>query len=97
MRMPRLSLFLLGPPQIECDGLPVKVETRKAVALLTFLAVTKQVHRRDELATLLWPDFGQRRGRTILRYILYALRQSLGSSWLEVNREDVGLRQDAGL
>ena len=32
-----INLFLLGPPRIEKDGLPVNVDTRKAIALLAYL------------------------------------------------------------
>ena len=38
--MPRLSLYLLGPPRIERQGRPTQVDTRKAVALLAYLAIT---------------------------------------------------------
>ena len=34
-----LHIKLLGPPQIERDRMPVEVDTRKAVALLAYLAV----------------------------------------------------------
>ena len=95
--MPHLSLFLFGAPRIEVDAAPVKVETRKAIALLAYLAVTSQTHKRDALVALLWPEYGQRRGRTILRHILYSLRRSLGGGWLDSSREDVGLRHSADI
>ncbi len=38
--MSRLAIFLLGAPRIELDGQPVETDTRKASALLAFLAVT---------------------------------------------------------
>lgn len=59
----RLTLLLLGPPHIECDGRPVQVDTRKAIALLTYLAMTGASQRRDTLATLLWPDSDQSSAR----------------------------------
>jgi DNA-binding SARP family transcriptional activator len=40
----RLALFLLGPPRIELAGTPVEINRRKAVALLTYLAVTGESH-----------------------------------------------------
>ena len=100
--MSRLSLYLLGPPRIECDGRPIQVETRKAIALVAYIAVTKERHSRDALVALLWPEFDQARGRTALRSTLYALRKALtapspGSGqvdWLDVDREDVGLNPD---
>jgi len=55
--MSRLALFLLGPPRIERDGVLINVDTRKAIALLAYLAVTHQRHSRDVLASLLWPEY----------------------------------------
>jgi len=49
----KLTLFLLGQPRIECDGALLVVDTRKAIALLAYIAVTQQPHSREALATLL--------------------------------------------
>jgi len=51
--MPKLALYLLGPPRVELDGQAVPLGRRKAVALLAYLALTRQPHSRDALATLL--------------------------------------------
>ncbi len=51
-----LSLFLFGPPRVEIDGTSLSVDTRKAVALIAYLAITRQQHSRDSLAALLWPE-----------------------------------------
>jgi predicted ATPase/DNA-binding SARP family transcriptional activator/class 3 adenylate cyclase len=95
--MSRLSLFFLGPPRIEKDGLPVKVDTHKAVALLAYLAVTGESHRRDSLLNLLWPDHDQTRARALLRRNLYALNKALGGGWLDVDREMAHLNPDADI
>jgi len=93
--MSRLSLYLLGPPRIECDGLPVKVDTRKAIALLAYVAITRETHRRESLINLLWPESDQTRGRANLRRTLYALRQARIADWLDVDREGVCLKPGA--
>ncbi len=54
-----LRFHLLNAPRLECDGAPVAIDRRKAVALLAYLVLTGQAHLRDTLATLLWPDSGQ--------------------------------------
>ncbi len=36
--MSRLALSLLGPPRIERDGMFIDVDTRKAIALIAYLA-----------------------------------------------------------
>ena len=61
--MSRLALYLLGPPQFKLDDEQIHLDRRKAVALLAYLAVTGQGHRRDTLATLLWPELDQSRAR----------------------------------
>ena len=45
-------------------------DTRKAVALLAYLAVTGRPHRRETLAALLWPESDQARARGALRRTL---------------------------
>jgi DNA-binding SARP family transcriptional activator len=88
----RLALYLLGPPRIELDDAPITLGRRKAVALLAFLAVAGERHRRDSLVNLLWPDNDTARGRSALRRTLYALKKSLGGEFLEVDRSTVGMR-----
>ena len=51
-----IVIAVLGSPRIERDGRPVTFDTRKAVALLCYLAVTARSQRRETLAALLWPD-----------------------------------------
>ena len=95
--MSRLALCLLGPPHIERNGVPIKVDRRKAIALLAYLAVTGERHRRDSLVNLLWPEYDFTRGRAALRRTLYALNKALSGAWLAVDREEIGLNLDAGL
>jgi DNA-binding SARP family transcriptional activator len=93
----RLALYLLGPPRIERDGVPLRVDTRKAVALLAYIAATGESHRRDSLVNLLWPEYDHTRGRAALRRTLYALRKALAGAWLDVDREEVGLNPCADI
>ena len=86
-----LSLYLLGAPRIERDGEPIKVDTRKAIALLAYVAISGESHRRDSLVNLLWPEYDRARGRAALRRTLSALRKALAGDWLDVDRETVGL------
>jgi DNA-binding SARP family transcriptional activator len=93
-----LALYLLGAPRIERGGVPVKLDRRKALALLAYLAVTGESHRRDFLVNLLWPEADAARGRAALRRTLHALRQAISDDWLDADREQIGLRYstDAG-
>lgn len=95
--MSRLSLYLLGPPCVELDGRPVRVDTRKAIALLAYLAITRERHRRDALVNLLWPESDHSHGRAALRRTLSALRKPLDGGWLNADRETIALNPDAEL
>jgi DNA-binding SARP family transcriptional activator/tetratricopeptide (TPR) repeat protein len=89
-----LEIRILGSPQVERDGDPVEVDTRKAIALLVYLAVTEGPHGRDALASLLWPEYDQERARAALRRTLSALKKALGGRWLTAGRGAVGLDGD---
>jgi DNA-binding SARP family transcriptional activator len=93
--MPRLSLYLLGQPQLELDDAPVKFDSRKTVALLVYLSVSKERQYRDTLIGLLWPNFSQSSARTSLRHSLYSINRILGAQWLDVDRESVVLNPDS--
>jgi DNA-binding SARP family transcriptional activator len=85
-------LYLLGSPRIERDGALVEVDTRKALALLAYLAATEERHMRDALAALLWPEYDQSRARAALRRTLSVLRKAIGEENLAITREAVGLQ-----
>ena len=91
--MSRINLYLLGTPWIENDGVAIKVDTRKAVALMAYVAVAGKVHRRDTLAALLWPDVDQTRARAAFRRTLSTLNKALGGAGLLADRESVRLEE----
>ena len=65
--MSQVNISLLGSPRLERDGELITLDRQKALALLAYLAVTAQSHRRDALATMFWGDFDQTRARAGLR------------------------------
>jgi DNA-binding SARP family transcriptional activator len=89
-----LRLALLGPPEISVDGKPLEVDTRKAIALLSYLAVSGEQPTREQLADLLWPDLDPDRARATLRRTLSALRTGLSGRWLHSDRTRVWLNGD---
>ncbi len=95
--MPHLTIALLGAPQISVDDESIQVDTRKAIALLAYLAVTGHRHRRDALTLLLWPDLDQSKARAALRRTLSALNQTPVANWIEADRENIELRVDEGV
>ena len=84
--MGQLALTLLGGFEARTRlGSPLAVPTRKAQALLAYLALTPGLtHPRDKLAALLWPDTSRSGARTAVRQTLFLLRRALGPVQLDV-------------
>ncbi len=93
--MPHLTLAFIGPPVIEQDGVPLQVDTRKAVALLAYLAVTQKEHGRDSLAALLWTGNTPSRARGALRRTLSVLGKSLVADGLLLAEDRVSFHPGA--
>jgi DNA-binding SARP family transcriptional activator len=91
--MAELRIALLGPPRVERDGAPIEVDTRKAIALLAYLALRPERHGRDAVAGLLWPDYDQEHARGALRRTLSTLNKAVGPGWLAADRTTVGFAQ----
>ncbi len=82
---------LLGPPRIERDGKPVSVDTRKAIALLAYLAMERRPVGREEIAALLWPEAEHGRGRAALRRTLSALTTALDGCGLVIEGDSLAV------
>jgi DNA-binding SARP family transcriptional activator/TolB-like protein len=97
-KLSHVTLRLLGGFAIEANvGRPIaiSVRSRKARALLAFLAMKPDYRaRREQLATLFWGDNPDALARHSLRQCLILLRQDLclASEILIVDRETIGLR-----
>ena len=89
-----LRIDLFGSPRIEIDGRPLVVDTRKAIALLAYVAVVDRPIARDSLAELLWPEADPESGKGALRRTLSTLRSGLGGTWLDVDRRQVALAHE---
>ncbi len=94
--MPTLEVQLLGPPIIARDGEPLAFATRKAIALLAYLALEPGSHPRRALAALFWPGSGESAAHGALRYTLSILKQSIGEQWLVSDRWNIGLAPSGG-
>ena len=95
--MSGLRLLLLGPPCLERDGELIRLETRKATALLAYLAVTGRSYRRENLAYLLWPDSERSKALTSLRYSIWTIKKSLGEKLLTTGRDNIALAEGENL
>jgi TolB-like protein/DNA-binding SARP family transcriptional activator len=73
-----LDITLLGGFQAKADGQPLALPTRKAEALLAFLALKPGVaRRRERIAATLWSRSGEAQARGSLRQTLTTLRKAL--------------------
>ncbi len=89
-----LELITLGGLQIRCGETPLTgFESRKAQALLVYLAVERRPHTRSALAGLLWADCTESRARGNLRRVLSNLRRLAGPH-LQITTQTVAF--DAG-
>lgn len=90
-----LRVRVLGVFTIEVDGSAVEApSSRRARALLGWLAVERRMHPRSTLAARFWPDVLDESARTSLRSALSALRRTLGpgsEEYLIAGRDEVGL------
>lgn len=77
--MTHLRLSFLGPPEVLYAGQALTFPTRKALALLVYLAVEGGIHPREKLLALFWPDSNPGRGRGTLRTTLAYLRRALNT------------------
>ncbi len=110
MNQPELTISLLGGLAIAQNGTAVTgFASRKADALLVYLACNPRPHPRETIATLFWPDNDQSRALANLSVILTSLRKQLGDylladrhtvafnsemdSWLDVVRFEQAIEQ----
>lgn len=95
--MSQLALYFLGTPRLERDHTLISLGQTKALALLSYLALTHCPHTRDALATVFWPDHDSSSARGELRRIVWVLNKSLGKGWLDTERQTVELPHQADL
>ncbi len=97
--MAQFEVILFGNPQIKSANKPIQIERyhRKAIALLAYLAISGERHHRDQVGTLLWPDYDQTRARAALSRVLWALRKAIGEARLSVDRDTIYLQEDEKL
>ena len=95
--MSSLKLTFFGSPQVELDGERIALKTRKALALLAYLVVSRQSHSREALATLFWPEFSSKRAFANLRGALRSLTRQLTDRWFEISRLNVEFKDTPDL
>lgn len=93
--MPILTLKLFGQPEVKIAGEAVAgFHSKKARALLFYLAVTSHPQARTVLASLFWGKFPDDRAMSNLRKTLSNLNQLVGS-YLTIERNQVAFDRTA--
>ncbi len=81
-----LHFALLGPPQVYHSGQMLTFPSRKALALLIYLAVEGGTHSRKTLSELLWPESDAAHARATLRTTVLELREVLAEGTSSAER-----------
>jgi DNA-binding SARP family transcriptional activator len=96
-----VQVNVLGPLEVTIDGVPIEPPaSRRAWALLGYLALRPGAVPRGEVASALWPRVHEQSARGSLRSAAWALRRALGRRAADVvlaTRESVGLIDDGHL
>ncbi len=81
-----LHFALLGPPQVYHNGQLLVFPSRKALALLLYLAVEEGKHSRKTLSELFWPESDAAHARSALRTTVLELRDVLMKNAVPADR-----------
>jgi DNA-binding SARP family transcriptional activator len=95
--MTGVSLRTLGFPEILDDASPIRLNLRRGIAVLVYLAEMQGAVARDVLATLLWPESAHETARARLRRLLHRVELALGQPIFETDRASVRLSPAIGL
>src|SRR3989441_11888165 len=102
--MSQLQLSLLGTPVVKHGERTLTFSTRKALALLAYLAVEGGLHQRKNLSESFWPELDAEHGRAALRATLLELRRLFERTHgpgerdhLRIERDLLGIEQDSSL
>jgi DNA-binding SARP family transcriptional activator len=86
-------MFFLGAPRFELGKQTVELTTAKAIALLGYLAATREPQTRDRLLGLLWAESADNAARKNLRNTLWTIRKALGDKALVADDDRLAINQ----
>ena len=97
-----LEIYLLGQFKLQANHLPIELPSRPAQSLLAYLALNAGLqHRREKLASFIWPEAAEPNARGYLRRVLWQIRKSFSSGsiawedYLQISDIEVAFREDA--
>jgi predicted ATPase/DNA-binding SARP family transcriptional activator len=90
-----LQIYTLGDLRILCEGKSVKgLRSRKAQALMVYLACTSKTYARDALAGTFWSESSPSQAMSNLRDVIHTLRKHL-NPFVDISRYSIGLNPEA--
>ena len=93
----KLSIKTLGGLTLQVDERPItNLASRKAEALLVYLAIEQRPIPRELLADLLWDDRSQSQALGNLRVVLSSLHQQL-PDFVEITRTTAAINPQADI
>jgi DNA-binding SARP family transcriptional activator len=102
--MSQLHLSLFGVPIVKHGEVTLTFSTRKALALLVYLAVEGGLHKRKTLSEAFWAELDAEHGQAALRATLLELRRLFERSHevserahLRIERDTLGIEQGRSL
>src|SRR4030065_1539105 len=95
--MPHITFSLLGPPQINLDGVPFKIPTFRAIPLLAYLAITGVSQTRETLASLLWSESSLPHALASLRTTLWRLKSGGLDDWIILEDNEISLNLEKSI
>ena len=92
-----LQIYALGDLRIQLGGELLRdLRSRKAQALLVYLASNAESHAREVLADMFWSESSQLQAMSNLRDVLSSLRKSL-DPYVTITRYSVSLNPEAAV
>ncbi len=93
----RFYLKLFASPRLYYIGTQVKLGTRKAMALLSYLAIRRTSVQRHELDALLWPEKDEKRARRSLRDEISRINRTVGEEIIVSFEQELSLSPEVGV
>jgi DNA-binding SARP family transcriptional activator/Flp pilus assembly protein TadD len=83
----QLGLSLFGIPRLVDDNVPVEIGRRKTLALLAYLAVSRNRESRERIVSLFWPDHAHHAALANLRKAIHELK-TISVQLVDTDRRD---------
>lgn len=95
--MARFRIQLFGYPSLAAGDQLARLERRKSLALLAYLAVEsgERGRARETLAAIFWPDCAQAQAGAYLRQALWEIQKAAGTDLLRREEQRLTLAPDA--